>query len=271
MTRSRITSLFLTFALSGCLDQVVHDLDESRANAILVALSSHGIEATKTREPEGWTVEVPRGESSRAMALIESERLSPTTDGRPTPSRGFLSTREERSYVLKRQIAADLERSLRQIPGVRDARVHVSAPLHGDGKSHPELPQTAGALLVHDPLRTIDVALVQSVIGSAIGVEHSKVSVSLIADDRPASARAIRPVERARDATALAQRGTQELRWGTAAMCGVLLVWCLHRATKAPRKGRRAGGAALSAARGAGLRVESTNVVGSRSEPVHGH
>ncbi|MCC6953889.1 MAG: hypothetical protein IT290_07200 [Deltaproteobacteria bacterium] len=271
MTRSLFTSLLLTFALSGCLDQVVHDLDEPRANAILVALSSQGIDATKTREPEGWTIEVPRGERSRAMALIESERLSPTTDGRPTPSRGFLSTREERSYVLKRQIAADLERSLRQIPGVRDARVHVSAPSHDDGKSHQELTQTAGALLVHDPLRTIDVALVQSVIGSAIGVDHSKVSVSLIADDRPASAPATRRVERVRDVAASARRGTQELRWGTAAVCGALLVWCLHRATKAPRRGRRAGGASSSGDRGAARRVESEHRVGSRSEPVHGH
>ena len=139
---------------AGCGVELEHGLDEHQANEIAAVLDSAGISAEKVAEDNGanaYEIVVPRAESGRAFALLESRDL-PRRALRglsDTFSGGTLlpSPVEDRARYAA-ALAVELERSLEEIPGVVSARVHLALPaeepLVGDA---PHARPTASVLL----------------------------------------------------------------------------------------------------------------------------
>ncbi len=123
----------LAFALCGCSANVAHNLEESDANRIVVALTRQGLSAQKASDAqhEGrWVVEVPRERSAEALELLASAQLPPqkTTGLLEALGEGGLvpSPVAEQARLLA-GTAGELERSLRAVEGVVTARVHLAA------------------------------------------------------------------------------------------------------------------------------------------------
>ena len=122
-------------ALSGCDVELLHDLDEGEANAVLVALDRVGIAGTKGRVTSGnkasYTVSVGRADASRAWGVLRRLNL-------PRPRQrgiaevfgksGLVPTATQERAMMRHAVAAELTRTLQSLEGVRAARVHVVLP-----------------------------------------------------------------------------------------------------------------------------------------------
>jgi len=188
MTKALLPWLMVAvaFLLTGCATAVAADLNENVANEIVVALVESGVAAAKEPDPdhEGrWRVTAPRNDGSTAIAVLEKRNLPPeaTTgvldalgDGSIVPSR----TSEHARLVAG--TAGELERSLRDVDGVLEARVHLAVP-PVDTLALGSTPQspTASVLIRHSgptpPLSEGDVQ--RLVAGAVAGLVPEHVSV----------------------------------------------------------------------------------------------
>src|SRR3954470_1345526 len=124
----------LLLSVAGCGVELEHNLDERQANEVASVLESAGIAADKIVEDgnaNAYKIVVARGEAGRAFSLLESRDL-PKRSLRglsDTFAGGTLlpSPVEDRARYGA-ALAAELERSLEEIPGVVSARVHLALP-----------------------------------------------------------------------------------------------------------------------------------------------
>lgn len=177
--------LLLVFILSGCGVELEHGLDERQANEISSVLESAGISADKVAD-EGqngtYTIVVPRSAAGRAFAVLEARDL-PRRSLRglsDTFARGTLlpSPVEDRARYAA-ALAAELERSLEEVPGVVSARVHLALPaeepLVGDA-AHARA--TASVLLkTHAPPALAPADVQRLVAGAVNGLQPADVGV----------------------------------------------------------------------------------------------
>lgn len=148
---------FLAFALllSGCETELKNDLREEEANEIVLALSERDIAATKERDGRRgrgarYTVKVAESDVVRALGLLKDRGLpSPTKPGVPElfdASSLVPSAIEERARYAA-AISGELARSIEDIDGVVQARVHLVVP-----DAHPfaldEIPRPRASVFV---------------------------------------------------------------------------------------------------------------------------
>jgi type III secretion protein J len=159
--------------LAGCGVELEHGLDERQANQVATLLGTQGIEADKLGE-EGQTgsykIVVPRGDASRAFALLEAHDL-PRRGQRGLADTfaqsGLLPSPTEDRARYAAALSAELERTLEGVPGVAAARVHLGLTseetLGGDlARARP----TASVLLKGRP--TIAEAEVRKLVAGAV-------------------------------------------------------------------------------------------------------
>jgi type III secretion protein J len=120
--------------LAGCSRAPLYsDLSEQQANDVQAALLEAGIDADKTHAGKGdqWAVSVAKGSVPAAMDALHSRGLPrPPFDsmGKIFRKDGFVSSPiEERARYLY-ALSQGLERTLQQIDGVVEARVHIALP-----------------------------------------------------------------------------------------------------------------------------------------------
>lgn len=163
---------------------------EAEANRAVAALDRAGVAARKTGASGQWTVSVGRDDVARSVALLSDEALP----GRAAPGvaetyagGGLLRGVAEEALRAEHARAGELARTLRELDGVVDARVHVAVPerdaLSGDDdrarprasvllRTSAEVDVTAVQRLVAggvDGLRAEDVAVVVTRRRSATG------------------------------------------------------------------------------------------------------
>jgi type III secretion protein J len=134
MKRARLLLVAALALAGGCGVELEHGLDERQANEVAAVLESSGITADKVAEDNNanaYKIVVPRAEAGRAFSLLEARDL-PRRAMRglsDTFSGGTLlpSPVEDRARYAA-ALAAELERSLEEIPGVVSARVHLALP-----------------------------------------------------------------------------------------------------------------------------------------------
>lgn len=183
--------LLLVLLVSGCGVELEHGLDERQANEVESVLEAAGISADKVAEEghEGaYTIVVPRSAAGRAFALLESRDL-PRHSLRglsDTFAHGALlpSPVEDRARY-EAALAAELERSLEEVPGVLSARVHLALPpeepLVGE-EAHARA--TASVLLKTDkPLGLRDADIKRLVAGAVNGLQPADVGVVVAGAD----------------------------------------------------------------------------------------
>lgn len=168
----------VVFFLAGCDEQILHDLDELRANQVQIALSRADIESEKTRQGKLWNISVESARSADALLVIERSRILRRTLERSSGTSGLLQTSDEKSRGYEREAATRTEETLERIPGVLEARVHIYRD--GVGRkviSQPAGTDTASVLLVTENGAPLNLLEIRSFVGGATGVKSENISI----------------------------------------------------------------------------------------------
>ena len=204
--------LLIAMSLGGCAEEVVHDLSEESAGRVVVQLQASGIEARKDRDRDRWKVAVSSRELTRALRIVERMRLIEASPAPKEGSRGlFAGSRERESHALELR-ARELEHSLRRLPGVYEAHVHLSVP---PGKEQVSL-ESAAVLLLHFPETPVDVGGVRAIVSGATGLAQPSIAVVTIHAGREPAAALRRPawVESAANVSLVLGMSAVLLRFG---------------------------------------------------------
>lgn len=139
----------------GCGEPLVHGLEESAANEMVVALSLEGFYAKKVRDPmegELWAVRVPQEQRVEAWTLLQREGLPRPRAQRfedVYPTGGLIPTSQEERVMLQVATARELQGSLLTVQGVVDAQVHLVLPEKPRVRlSHEEAPRPRASVLL---------------------------------------------------------------------------------------------------------------------------
>lgn len=166
--------------LTACKREVLHDLTESQANTIVARLHTVEIEAQKTRQSDGnWSIVVEEERLQEALLFLARARLvqsSPTTSEEaegglfPKNSRGTLS--------YQKGLGAEIRETLRSLPGVLDAKVHLYLPKQDSLFERHQVSKGTGSILliVSTEAHIVNEEIAQLVAGAA-GLQHEDVSV----------------------------------------------------------------------------------------------
>jgi type III secretion protein J len=194
----RTAAALLLLAASCADEEILHGLDESQANQVLLALADADLHARKARE-EGaepsFAVALPAAEASLARRVLSARDLPRTRApgfsdlfGKPalvpTPV-------EERARYLH-ALQGELSRTLETLDGVVAARVHLALPAPDPLRPEARPPPRASVLLKCRPeararLEALGTGIRSLVAGAADGLEPVAVSV-VLAEAGPAPA-----------------------------------------------------------------------------------
>jgi type III secretion protein J len=186
----------LSFAVMGCSMPIQGGLSEREANDIIVLLSkaTPAIHATKQKNAEGrvptWDIIVPSSDGPRAIGILQANNLPRKKDkgfDEIYGKSGMIPTATEERAKFMMALTGELQRTIKFIPGVLNARVHLNLPkdklLRRPGEKQP-LPKasvsiTAKTMLVRNKaLRTMLVRNVQKIVsGSMERMLASRVNV----------------------------------------------------------------------------------------------
>jgi type III secretion protein J len=133
--RGSMSALALAIVSSACGgEEVLHGLEEARANQVLVALDEAGVPASKARDEHAesaWVVTVARSDAPRARRVLAVGGLprSPAPGFAEVFAKGGMvpTATEERALYLQ-ALSGELARSIEAIEGVIEARVHLTLP-----------------------------------------------------------------------------------------------------------------------------------------------
>ena len=179
--------------LAGCEEETTlySQLEERQANAIIAELKTHDIACRKTPGEEGtWNVMISEGNFAMAMELLDQKGLPRRQYQGVSESfkkTGMVSSPSEERIRFMDALAQDLSRTLSQIEGVVDARVHVVLPENDPFAKHAK-PSSAAVAIRHryDVDMADFVPQIKSLVKNAIeGLDYSKISVTLFRDSPP--------------------------------------------------------------------------------------
>ena len=145
------TSLFylLIFLSSGCKEELLHNLDETKANKIVLALFEEGIEIQKQKQKDGgWTLIGDHQDLILSIRKIEELKLLKTKSFKNESSL-ILNSKEENEYLENKKIEK-IETTLNDLPGIVDAKVHINLyeeKLNFFLQKHEELKGTASVII----------------------------------------------------------------------------------------------------------------------------
>ena len=180
--RIYINLLALFFLLlTGCDEQIIHDLSEQDANRVLSRLSSADLGAHKVIQSDGrWAIAVPKDFIVPALSFLETNRvLSPRSSQNNLSAKGgLIPSREEQWFRYERSVSQSIEDSLAAIVGVLEARVHLNLPetdpLFGTKKAESG---TGSVLLLIDQRFSSSNEDISALVGGAAGVVPSRITV----------------------------------------------------------------------------------------------
>ncbi|MBR4170669.1 MAG: type III secretion inner membrane ring lipoprotein SctJ [Kiritimatiellae bacterium] len=166
-------------------------LEERQANLIMATLLDNGISCHKAPGEEGtWTVLVDESNFAQAVNLLEQQGLPRRAFqgiAEVFKKTGMISSPSEERIRFMDALAQDLSRTISQIEGVVDARVHVVLP-ENDPFARNTLPSSAAVAIrarwdsdISDLVPSIK-GLVQNAIE---GLSYEKIMVTVFRDSPP--------------------------------------------------------------------------------------
>jgi type III secretion protein J len=188
---ARRTSLAAAMAvallLSGCGEQEVYGkLTETSANEMIAVLSQSGIRASKkSGEKENWSITVAPNEFARAVETLRAQGLPHETYeslGTVFKKEGFTSTALEERARLIYGLSQELSRTISEIDGVVQARVHLTMP-EADPLSREAKPSAASVFVKYRTgfdLRSQTGAIKALVTNGIDGLTYDRVSVVMV-------------------------------------------------------------------------------------------
>jgi len=185
-----VSLVILVAALSGCDKKVnlYSGLPERQANGVIAALMERGIPCEKTAGEEGtWNVIISQRNFADAAVLLERKGLPARTYqgvGEVFKKTGMVSSPSEERIRFMEALAQDLSRTLSQIEGVIDARVHVVLP-NNDPFAKNIIPSSAAVSIRHryDVDMRTQIPQIKNLVKNSIeGLSYEKISVTLFSD-----------------------------------------------------------------------------------------
>ena len=161
---------------AGCRAAVLSELDERQANEVVVALDAARIAAHKERMASGghdaFVVEVPSAEATAALRVLQAKHLprsEPSGLEALDAQAGLVATPAEEQARWAAATAGELTRSLLRLPGVVDARVHLTpaaSPRQLDDA--PEAPKVGVLLLREASAPPTDERAIKALVAAAV-------------------------------------------------------------------------------------------------------
>ncbi|RMG40807.1 MAG: hypothetical protein D6719_09930 [Candidatus Dadabacteria bacterium] len=178
--RNIILSFLLLIAVCGCKQEIVHNLNEAQANRLITRLDSAGIKAEKINQPDGrWALSVATDDSVKALRYLDRSRMMPVQPAENL-SANMISSREEQRFFYERSLSREIEKTLKAIDGVLDARVHLNLPPRDPLFGQPlfkEFKASASVMLVADDHFSIAAEELAALVSGASGVSTDAVKV----------------------------------------------------------------------------------------------
>ncbi len=172
--------------LSGCSQQEVYgDLNEAHANELVAALADAGIASEKAKVDEKWSVAVDQGDFARAVETLRAAGLpreNYDSLGSVFKKEGFTSTPLEERARLVYGLSQELSRTISEIDGVVQARVHLTMP-EPDPLSREAKPSAASVFVKYRSgfdLRSQTGAIKSLVTNGIEGLSYDRVSVVMV-------------------------------------------------------------------------------------------
>lgn len=175
----RILLITLFCLLAACDETILHELTEQQANKAFIVLSRVGIESSKKTDGVNWTLQVAKQDASMALAELEAARVFvPEKDADEGGGFGFIQSAEQRAHAIEESQSRKVADTLKRIPGVLDARVH----LYRSKRDVLEAPSaatqgSASVLLIVDTGLVPEDTAVKSLVAGALGLLPDAVSV----------------------------------------------------------------------------------------------
>jgi type III secretion protein J len=198
MPSLHLTLLALTLFLSACKDPIYSRVSEHNANEVLSALLESGVDAEKQAVDEKtFDVLVARSDTVRALAVLRTRGLpreQTQTLGDLFKKDGLVSTPAEERVRYIYGVSQALERTVREIDGVVQSRLHVVIPAN-DPLSEVKKPSSASVFVKYRPPADPAVLgpLVRSLVMRGIeGLDAEHVSVAFVASEPAASAQPVK-------------------------------------------------------------------------------
>jgi type III secretion protein J len=213
-----VSPFVLALLLSGCSQQLFGNLSEHEVNEVVGALRAEGINARKHQKGEqAWSVSVPSNDFSRSVAVLRNQNLPAQSFdglGQVFKKESLVSTETEERARLMYAVAQELQRTLSQIDGVVQARVHPVIKPHDAFSSRPRV-SSASVFIKHRASVDSKVPMIRELVANGVeDLDEKNVSVALVA----AEMRAL---------PAAAERTSETVMLTLAAMTGVLLLLLL--------------------------------------------
>lgn len=185
--RGRLLLVAALLLLAGCGRQEVYGkLTEGAVNEMIAVLGQAGIEAHKVHgEKENWSVTVSQGDFSRAVETLRAHGLPHEqydSLGSVFKKEGFTSTPLEERARLIYGLSQELSRTISDIDGVVQARVHLTMP-EADPLSREAKPSAASVFVKYRTgfdLRSQTGAIKALVTNAIDGLTYDRVSVVMV-------------------------------------------------------------------------------------------
>ena len=175
---------FCIFGAAGCKEEILHDLDELRANQAQLALERASVRVDKVRSGGGWNIRVDSSNTVRSLAVLEKSRLLWRDLSRfKEHSSSLILSREQRAQAAERETAWTLEQTLERIPGVLEARVQLYVQPKEEFDLRKGGERSGSVLLLAEKTGTVDAAQIKQLVSGATGIAAQLISVVVSADE----------------------------------------------------------------------------------------
>lgn len=175
----RLLLILVVMLLSGCREQIVHNLSEIDANRLVTKLHDSSLNGDKEKQADGkWSISVPSDETIRALKLLNDSRILRSENQKAIEKSSVISSREDQRFHYERSLSQEIEATLSSVPGVLEARVHLNIPpvdpLFGRSLGQGG---TASVLLVTDSSLTTTKDEIAGLVAGASGIKSDAISV----------------------------------------------------------------------------------------------
>jgi type III secretion protein J len=187
MLTSRISSLgrkiipiLCVLIITGCKEQIIHNLEEVDANRMVTALHNAGVEVEKKIQPDGrWSIAVEEEVSMQALRLLEDKRILRAPSKSSVLKGSVIASREAQKFEYERGLSQEIENTLLSLDGVLEARVHLNLPTPDPllGKIAGNANGTGSVLVVTNSELDLGTENIAQLVSGASGISADKISV----------------------------------------------------------------------------------------------
>jgi type III secretion protein J len=193
MPCQRLAVLLIAIAslLVGCKEVLHSKLSEQQANEVLAALNDSQIPASKSKvEDNVWQVSVDETRLGEAAAVLRNQGLpreKHVSMGELFKQDGMIPSQSAERIRYVYSLSEELGFTVKKIPGVLDARVHVVIPKNDPLANHVS-PSSASIFIKHYADTNVGVlapSIKDLVVASVEGLEHKNVALFTFAMPSP--------------------------------------------------------------------------------------